>query len=169
MLQTNEMFAEIAGVEINGLKDEAYKGSNYGNPPFDGIKNGTNTIIQTLDKAQEASVTKSLFIRVVFFLQLTDKTLKERLKHPRAKLLMKFPNDSIPFIPDNHWYGRPRQAGCYKEKHTRLVLLTYESENLGHLNFNYQSLHKEMSSRFIHTTPARNHNRKALEFTTVPI
>jgi hypothetical protein len=25
MLQTNEMFAEIAGVEINGLRDEAYE------------------------------------------------------------------------------------------------------------------------------------------------
>jgi hypothetical protein len=25
------MFAEIAGVEINGLRDEAYKSSNYGN------------------------------------------------------------------------------------------------------------------------------------------
>jgi hypothetical protein len=76
---------------------------------------------------QEASTTRSSF-RAVFSLPLSHKKIKERLKHLRTKLVMIFPNNIVSFIPDNHWYGGTRRAGCYKEKHTHMVLLMYESE-----------------------------------------
>jgi hypothetical protein len=83
----------------------------YGNPPFDGNTKEKNTIIQTINAAATASENKDSF-RAVFFLPLTDAKLNKRLEHPRSKLLMKFPDDSVPFIPDNYWRGGKRTAGC---------------------------------------------------------
>jgi hypothetical protein len=68
---------------------------------------------------------------------------------------MKFPNDSILFIPDNHWYGGPRRAGCYKEEHTRLVLHMYESENLGHLNHDQLPEPTKKTVTMVHTHDTR--------------
>ena len=65
-------------------------------------------------------------------LPLTDSKLKgRRLKHPRARLLVKFPDNSVPFIPDGYWHGGKKFRGCYHQKHTRMVLIMYESENNG--------------------------------------
>jgi len=109
-------------IEIDGLHPDAYQYCVYGNPPFDGNVRGGNTIIETLDAAEKASTEKDSF-RAVFFLPLTDSKLKGRLKHPRARLLVKFPDNSVPFIPDDYWYGGKKARGCYQQKHTRMVLI----------------------------------------------
>ena len=97
---------------------------------FDGNVRGKNTIIETLDAAEKASTEKDSF-RAVFFLPLTDSKLKGRLTHPRARLLVKFPDNSVPFIPDGYWHGGKKARGCYQQKHTRMVLIMYKSENNG--------------------------------------
>jgi hypothetical protein len=97
MLQRNKSFAKNAGIEIDGLHPDAYQYCVYGNPPFDGNVRGKNTIIETLDAAEKASIEKDSF-RAVFFLPLTDSKLKGRLEHQRARLLVKFPDNSVPFI-----------------------------------------------------------------------
>ena len=104
----------------------------YGNPPFDGNVRGKNTIIETLDAAEKASTSRDEgSFRAVFFLPLTDSKLKGRLKYPRARLLVMFPDKSVPFFPDGYWYGGKKPRGCYQQKHTRTILITYESENIG--------------------------------------
>ena len=169
MLQENESFAKQAGIEIDGLRPNAYRRCVYGNPPFDGNVAGRNTIIKTLDAAQKAS-TETASFRAVFFLPLTDERLRARLSHPRAKLLMKFPNDTVPFIPDNYWYGGKKARGCYKEKHTHMVLIMYESEDTGVLSpVNYDTLHQKLASWFINKTPVRNHVKEKLLYTGIPI
>ena len=43
---------------------------------------------------------------------------------------MKFPNNTVSFIPDSHWYGsKYAPKGCYDDPNTNLVLLKYENEN----------------------------------------
>ena len=69
MLQTNSNSAEKGGIEIDGLRWDAYQGCVYGNPPFDGQHEGRNTIKDTLDQAEKASEKRKSF-RAVFFLPL---------------------------------------------------------------------------------------------------
>ena len=166
MLFVHQPFAENAGLETDGLRLEAYEGSVYGNPPFDGRH---DTIRKTLDTAEEASMCRTGF-RAVFFLPLSAVRLAERCMHPRAKLLMKFPDDSIPFIPDDYWYGGSYTAGCYRQSHTHLVILMYESENIGSLKpVKLGVLQDKLAAWFMHITPFRNHNLEAIKFTTIPI
>ena len=117
---------------MDGLHPDAYQYCVYGNPPFDGNVQGKNTIIETLNAAEKASTEKDSF-RAVFFLPLTDSKLEYegRLTHPRARLLVKIPDNSIPFIPDGYWHGGKKTRGCYQQTHTRMVLIMYESENIG--------------------------------------
>jgi hypothetical protein len=89
-----------------------------------------NTIIETLNAAEKA-ITEEHSFRAVFFLPLTDSKLRGRLKQPRARLLVKFPDKSVPFIPDGYWYGGKKTRGCYQQKHTHMILIVYESEDIG--------------------------------------
>jgi hypothetical protein len=95
MLQRNESFAKHAGIVMDGLRPDAYQYCVYGNPPFDGNTRGKDTIIEALNAAEKASIET---YRAVFFLPLTDSKLRGRLKHPRARLLVKFPDKSVSFI-----------------------------------------------------------------------
>ena len=82
--------------------------------------------------AEVANVERSSFRAVLFLPLLQAKSLKQRLSHPNATLVMKFPaDDSVSFIiiiiiPDNYWHGGNRRAGCYKEANTNMVLIIYE-------------------------------------------
>ena len=169
MLQTNKSFAKSAGIEIDGLHPDAYQHCVYGNPPFDGNVQGKNTIIKTLDAAEEASTEKDSF-RAVFFLPLTESKLKGRLKHPRASLLVKFPDNSVPFIPNGYWYGGKKTRGCYQQKNTRMVLIMYESENKGTLQpIDNITLQQKIAAWFINKTPIRNHVVEKLRYTGIPL
>jgi hypothetical protein len=76
---------------------------------------------------------------------------------------MKFPNDTVPFIPDNYWYGGKKVKGCYKQKHTHMVLIMYESEDTGVLPpINYDTLLQKLAAWFINKTPVRNHVKEKL-------
>ncbi len=103
MLSVHPAFQQYGGLEFDGLCLSAYEGVVYGNPPFDGRFAGRDTINRTLDNAELASTSKSGF-RGVFFLPLSKRKLSKRLLHPRVKLLMRFPNNSIPFIPESYWF-----------------------------------------------------------------
>jgi len=94
------------------------------------------------------------FIRAVLLLPLTPLRLNQRLLHPNVKLLMKFPDDSVPFITANHWYGgSSSRIGCYKQKHTHMTLLMYESTDFGLLKpVNMYSLHNKLASWFLQIT-----------------
>jgi hypothetical protein len=172
MLQRNKSFAKNARIEIDdGLHPDAYyQYCVYGNPPFDGNVRGENTIIETLDAAEKASTEKDSF-RAVFFLPLTDSKLKGRLKHPRARLLVKFPDNSVPFIPDGYWHAGGKKAkGYYRQKHTRMVLIMYESENNGVLQpIDNDTLQQKLAAWFINKTPIRNHVVEKLRYTGIPL
>ena len=120
----NFNFAEKGGIEIDGLRWDAYQGCVYGNPPFDGQHEEgiINTIKDTMVHQAEKASEKRKSFRAVFFLPLQAKRLKERLSHPNATLIMKFPNDSVSFIlPDNYWHEGNRKAGCYVKKQTPII------------------------------------------------
>ena len=86
-----------------------------------------NTINRTLDKA-EITTLKSEPFRAIFFLPLTPEKLEKRLEHPSATLLISFPNNTIPFTPDSHWYGtHTGKTGCYNQQNTNLLLIQYEN------------------------------------------
>jgi hypothetical protein len=170
MLHRNESFAKHAGIEMDGLDPDAYQFCVYGNPPFDGNTRGKNTLIETLDAAEKASTEKDSF-RAVFFLPLTDSKLRRRLKHPRARLLVKFPDKSVPFIPDGYWYGGKKTRGCYQQKYTHMVLIMYESEDIGVLQpVDNDTLQQKLAAWFINKIPAvRNHVVEKLRYAGIPL
>jgi hypothetical protein len=115
-LYTHRSFTKYAKLYKDGLSDEVFTGGVYGNPPFDGTTTQNNTIIRTLDKAELTS-TKDEPFRAIFFLSLTPGKLEKRLEPPNIKLLMKFPNNTVPFTPDTHWYGLHKgKPGCCVKK-----------------------------------------------------
>jgi hypothetical protein len=172
MLQENPAFAEHGGIAGDGLLLETFLsvvGALFLNPPYDGKLNGLNAVKQSLDLAERASNERDSF-RAFCFLPLTATKLRRRLLHPRARLLMKFPVDSVPFIPDSYWYGGGKQsAGCYREPHTNMVLLMYESVITGDLPPLEDDFFQSLASWFMSVTPDKNHNVDALEFTGIPM
>ena len=167
-LDVRKAFATKAGLHKDGLEVAAYVKSVYGNPPYDGT-----TIEKTLSIAEEAA--ESPGFRAVYFIPLTERRLQTRLQNPTAKVLMEFPNDTVPFIPDAYWYGESgrkitRGTGCYKEKHTRLYLIMYESAELQNLPpINYDRLHTRMAEWYLTVLPSRHNNNGTLQSTRVPI
>ena len=129
----------------------------------------TRSYTYTLDAAEKASTEKVSF-RAVCFLPLTDDKLETRLQHPRARLLVKFPDNSVPFIPHGYWYGGRKTRGCYQQKHTRMVLIMYESEDIGELQpVNNDTLQQKLAAWFINKTPVRNHVVEKLRYTGIPL
>ena len=169
MLKVHHAFERHGGLQLDGLVDEAYVGAVYGNPPFDGNLTNCDTINTTLDKAAMAANHTNGF-RAVFFLPLTNAKIEERCRHPRAKLIMKFPNNSVSFIPDGHWYGGNKHAGCYNEKNTHMILIMYESTNIGSLkSIDQHTLESKLAAWYLHTTPNRTHTRENIKYTGIPI
>jgi hypothetical protein len=116
-----------------------------------------------------ASVDQESF-RAFCFVPLTDAKLRERLLHPQAKLLMRFPVDSVPFIPDGYWYGkRKKSVGCYRQKNTNMVLLMYESVIKGHLPPLEDEFFQSLASWFMSVSPDKHHNKNSLQFTGIPM
>ena len=168
MLKVHHAFERHGGLQLDGLADEAYVGAVYGNPPFDGNLTNCDTINTTLDKAAMAANHTNGF-RAVFFLPLTDAKINERCRHPQAKLIMKFPNNSVSFIPDGHWYGGNKHAGCYNEKNTHMILIMYESTNIRNLRpIDQHTLESKLAAWYLHTTPKRNHTRENIKYTGIP-
>ena len=89
---------------------------------------------------------------------------------PYVTLLMQFPNDTLPFIPDDYWRGEKITTGCYNQKHTNIVLLLYESNNKESFpKINKEDLYNKLARWFICETPSRNHNVSTLRQTHVPL
>ena len=154
-LYSHPSFTSTSKLYLDGLSDQAYIGCVYGNPPFDGNYEGKNTIIKALDKAQQVASVNDSF-RAIFFLPLSPETLEQRLTHPCAKLLMKFPNGTVPFIPDSHWYGTTKgKTACYEQSSTNLVLIKYESpsdtNNLPLIN--YEQLNTKLAAWYMNIMP----------------
>jgi hypothetical protein len=85
--------------------------------------------------------------------------------YPQAKLIMKFPNNSVSFIPDGHWYGGNKHAGCYNEKNTHMILIIYESTNIGNLRpIDQHTLESKLAAWYLHKTPKRNHTRENIKY-----
>jgi len=122
----------------------------YENPLFDGNLTNCDTINTTLYKAAMAANHTNGFC-AVFFLPLTDAKINERCRHPQAKVIMKFSNNSVSFIPDGHWYGGNKHAGCYNEKNTHLILIMYESTNIGNLKpIDQHTLESKLAVWYLH-------------------
>ena len=128
-LYAHPSFAQHAKLYIDGLATEAFTGCAYGNPPFDGQITNNDTINKLLDKAEHTCNSNTPFIGI-FYLPLSPQKLAKRLEFSHVSLLMKFPNDTVSFIPDSHWYGGNfKPTGCYNQDNTNMVLLRYENEN----------------------------------------
>ena len=169
MLYAHPNFSKHGNLHLDGLHQTAYVGSVFGNPPFDGNIANKSTINQTLDNAANAALT-TIGFRAVFLLPLTPDKLTIRLTHPRATLLMRCPNDSIPFMPYSKWYGNDTRTGCYKESNTHLMLLMYQSENTGSLsNINIHSLNQKLANWYMHVAPKNKQTHKDFLYTTIPL
>ena len=90
-LYVHPAFTAESDMKEDGLTEEAYVRSVYGNPPYDGKYASTNTIKKTLDTAERVSQSQPGF-RAVYLIPLAKRRLEERLKHPNAKLLFFFPD-----------------------------------------------------------------------------
>ena len=167
-LEAHAAFATRAGLNVDGLDETAYVHSVYGNPPYDGT-----TIEKTLNIAEGAAERPGF--RAIYFIPLTDKRRQARMQHHTATILMEFPNDTVPFIPDAYWYGESgrkitRGTGCYKEKHTRLYLIMYESADLEDLPpINYDTLHTRLAEWYLPVLPKKHNNKETLQSTRVPM
>ena len=154
-LYSHPSFINASKLYLDGLSDEAYVGCVYGNPPFDGRSMGKNTIIRALDKAEQVASMDDSF-RAVFFLPLSPAKLEQRLTHPCAKLLMTFPNGTVPFTPDSHWYGTTKgQTACYEQSSTNLVLIMYEKpSHTNHLPLiNHERLNAKLAAWYMSIMP----------------
>jgi hypothetical protein len=126
-------------------------------------------MIETLNAAEKASTEKDSF-RAVFYLPLTDSKLRGRLKHPRARLLVRFPDKSLPFIPDGYWYGGKKTRGCYQQRHTHTVLVMYESEDIRVLQpVDNDTLQQKLAAWFINKTPVWNRVVEKLRYPGIPL
>ena len=126
MLQRNLSFATKARITLDGLSSNAFIGNVYGNLPYDGKSTNNNTVNKTLDKAEEACTHQQPF-RGTFLLPLSHNKLKDRLESKFVTLLIKFPNNTLPFIPDGYWQGQQKQnTGCYNQEHNNIAFLLYE-------------------------------------------
>eukprot|EP00959_Pyramimonas_sp_CCMP1952_P389343 8158326-Pyramimonas_sp.AAC.1 len=61
MLFVHESFRVHAGLQYDGLLQDAYEGAVYGDPPFDGRYDKKDTLNLTLAAAEYASVEKRGF------------------------------------------------------------------------------------------------------------
>jgi len=171
MLQANEPFAVNAAISVDGLHKSAYQGNTFGNPPFDGRVKGKNTITETLDQAEAACERPTPF-RGTFLLPLSKQALSQRLEYEHVTLIMRFPNDSLPFIPNDYWFDKKMTTGCYNQKNTNLVILLYQNSKHTDSAFpvlNMDNLHRKLARWFICETPPRNHNANILSQTQIPL
>ena len=142
MLQSNPAFSKKAGIRINGLSIRSFIGNVYGNPPYDGKSTSNDTVKKTLDKAEQMCRSSETPFTGTFIVPLTPAALRTRLANPHTKLLFKFPNNTLPFIPDAHWHGKSRQKlGCYNQLNTNIVILLYQTPH------NIQNFHSKQTPR----------------------
>ena len=184
---------ERAGIKLDGLDQTAYVGSGYGNPPYDGgtldTEGGTEdqdnanderaqrgaigTIEKTLNMASKAA--DGVGFRAIYFIPMTEHRLSKRLQQHTSSVLMEFPDDTVPFIPDAYWYGESKKrmgggTGCYKHKHTRLYLLMYESKDIGELReMDYDRLRTRLAEWYLTVIPPKHNNVDTLSRTRIPM
>ena len=171
MLQPNPTFATKAKIILDGLSQQAFEGNVYGNPPYDGSTTRNNTVNKTLDMAEQTCMRPKPF-RGTFILPLSADKLRKRLASPHATLLFRFPNNTLPFIPDGFWQGKQRQfIGCYNQANTNVVLLLYQTEMAptGHPEINIELVRDKLAQWFLAETPTNNQNATVLTDTGVPI
>ena len=173
MIETIQCYENSAGARRDGFKEEAFVGSVYGNPPFDGRfveANGAGAISRTLNAAEKAAEEKIGF-RGVFVVPLSSHALAARERHPRAKVLLFCQDNTVPFVPDGVWYGKARYTGrCYKEAHTNLVVIMYESVDAGNLSpIDWCSLERDLASWYASVMPNTADKQAAYRGSRIPM
>ena len=173
MVETMQCYEQSAGARKDGFKDEAFVGSAYGNPPYDGRDmeaGGAGAIAKTLNLAEKAAEEKIGF-RGGFVVPLSSHALATREAHPRAKVLLFCQDNTVPFVPDGVWYGKARYTGgCYKEKHTNLVVIMYESVDIGDLApVDWCSLRQALASWYASVMPKTTDKLAAYRDSRIPM
>jgi hypothetical protein len=130
-LSTHDAFVRHGGLERDGLDASAYEGSVYANPPYDGV-----TILASMALARERA--KRPGFRGVYLIPMTPGRLEQfRTGERHGKVLAEFPNGTMPFIHPDYWKGDSQRndgrKGYYKQRDTKMVLVMFESEDLGSL------------------------------------
>jgi hypothetical protein len=130
-LRTHRAFSKHGGLERDGLNVSAYEGSVYANPPYDGA-----TILASMALARERA--RRPGFRGVYLVPMApDRLAHFRTSERHGTVLAEFPNGTMPFIHSDYWKGDSQRndgrKGYYKQKDTTVVLVMFESEDLGTL------------------------------------
>ena len=150
-LAIHQAFRRHGGLQQDGLDPTAYEGSVYANPPYDG-----STIEASMNIARERASRPGF--RATYFVPMTAKRLAEFKKEPRSTLLMRFPTNTVPFIHAEYWRGNSQRNGglrkWYDEKHTEMVLVMIQSDDLAHLRpVNIHNLQEKLAAWHISVMP----------------
>ena len=150
-LRNHRAFALHGGLRLDGLDPTAYNGSVYANPPFDSY-----TIRASMNIARRRARTPGF--RGVYFVPMTEEKLASFRKEKHGRVLMRFPTGTVPFIHPDHWKGNaPRNGGLkkhYDEENTCMVLVMFESANLGELTpVNHQELEAKLADWHMSVMP----------------
>jgi len=152
----------------DGTDEGAYVGVVYANPPFDGQEGG-RTVARTLDLCQQRA-SSTVGFRAVAVVPMSPATLVARAQHPRARVLLVGMDNTVPFVPDGVWYGKARYTGrCYRERHTQVVVIMYESEDLGDLTpVVWDNLYGALASWYAAVIPEGVDRERAYEVSLIP-
>jgi uncharacterized protein (DUF927 family) len=85
---------------------------------------------------------------------------------------MSFPNNTIPFTPDSHWYGtHTGKTGCYNQQNTNLVLIKYENAKAEEeiKTIKYETLYKKLANWYLNILPQQKRQIQTLKETKVGI
>jgi len=69
---------------------------------------------------------------------------------------MTFPNGTVPFTPDSHWYGTTKgQTACYEQDSTNLVLMMYETPSITNRLplIDYERLNTKLAAWYMNIMP----------------
>ena len=130
-LRTHPAFRTHGGLEQDGLDIAAYEGSVYANPPYDGV-----TILRSMSIARERA--RRPGFRGIYLIPMTpDRLERFKMEERHGKVLAEFPNGTMPFIHSDYWKGDSQRndgrRGYYVQPDTTVVLVMFESEDLGPL------------------------------------
>ena len=122
----NSRFAERGGFAVDGLRQEAYVGSVYANPEYDGT-----SIEESMEFAKVAAERPGF--RAVYVIPMTDARVRQWAdttspRGVRTRLLTVFPRHTVPFVSARWWTTGVRGRGTYKDPKdlTRVVVAVIE-------------------------------------------
>ena len=154
----NNPFAQRGGLMEDGLAANAYIGSVYANPPY----NGT-AIDESI--AQAILATRRGGFRATYVVPMTEAKIAafeaRVIPGGKARVLVKFPANSMPFIPAAYWRGvgaeitgTPDDPGVYPNPATHIVIAVIESDDLLDLPpLDINKLRQRVASWFLSAAP----------------